>query len=82
VYLDVEDTHHSSTFLDGGAVLTLPLFCLEGICFILRGFEYGDLAFAYVLKMCLVKLIAKVSLICIVAFLLIQTCSSWVFLPI
>jgi hypothetical protein len=82
VYLDVEDTHHNSTFLDGGAVLTLPLFCLEGICFILHGFEYGGFAFAYLLKMCLMKLTAKALLICTVAFLLLQTCSSWVFLPI
>lgn len=28
---DVEDTHHRSTFLDGGTVLTLPIFCLEGV---------------------------------------------------
>ncbi|PNY00481.1 protein cereblon, partial [Trifolium pratense] len=28
---DVDDTHHSSTLLDGGSVLTLPLFCLEGV---------------------------------------------------
>lgn len=40
---DVEDTHHRSTFLDGGTVLTLPIFCLQGICVILHGFEYGAL---------------------------------------
>jgi len=50
VYLDVEDTHHRSTFLDGGTVLTLPIFCLEGICVILHGFEYGALVFVYLLK--------------------------------
>lgn len=50
VYLDVEDTHHRSTFLDGGTVLTLPIFCLEGICVILHGFEYRALVFVYLLK--------------------------------
>ncbi|XP_012570656.1 uncharacterized protein [Cicer arietinum] len=28
---DVEDTHHRTAFLDGGAVLNLPLFCLQGV---------------------------------------------------
>ncbi|CAL0323216.1 unnamed protein product [Lupinus luteus] len=28
---EVEDTHHRTAFLDGGAVLNLPLFCLEGV---------------------------------------------------
>ncbi|PIN10657.1 hypothetical protein CDL12_16744 [Handroanthus impetiginosus] len=28
---DVEDTHNRLAFLDGGAVLTLPLFYLEGV---------------------------------------------------
>lgn len=45
VCLDVEDTHHKTAFLDGGAVLNLPLFCLQGISAILRGFEYGGLVF-------------------------------------
>jgi len=29
---DVEDTRHRTAFLDGGAVLNIPLFCLRGIC--------------------------------------------------
>lgn len=29
---EVEDTHHRLAFLDGGAILNLPLFYLEGIC--------------------------------------------------
>lgn len=29
---DVEDTHNRLAFLDGGAILTLPLFYLEGMC--------------------------------------------------
>ncbi|KAK9273581.1 hypothetical protein L1049_018391 [Liquidambar formosana] len=28
---EVEDTHHRLAFLDGGAILTLPLFYLEGV---------------------------------------------------
>lgn len=28
---DVEDTHHRVAFLDGGAILNLPMFYLEGI---------------------------------------------------
>lgn len=27
----VEDTHHRTAFLDGGAVFTLPIFCLQGV---------------------------------------------------
>jgi len=32
---EVEDTHHRLAFLDGGAILNLPLFYLEGTCYIL-----------------------------------------------
>ena len=32
---EVEDTHHRLAFLDGGAVLNLPLFYLEGTCYVL-----------------------------------------------
>ncbi|RDX69160.1 Protein cereblon, partial [Mucuna pruriens] len=28
---DVEDTRHRTAFLDGGAILNLPLFCLQGV---------------------------------------------------
>ncbi|KAL5558637.1 hypothetical protein UlMin_034848 [Ulmus minor] len=28
---DVEDTHHRVAFLDGGAILNIPIFCLEGV---------------------------------------------------
>ncbi|TKY74528.1 cereblon protein [Spatholobus suberectus] len=28
---DVEDTRHRTAFLDGGAVLNIPLFCLQGV---------------------------------------------------
>ncbi|XP_027354894.1 protein cereblon isoform X2 [Abrus precatorius] len=28
---DVEDTRHRTTLLDGGAILNIPLFCLEGV---------------------------------------------------
>lgn len=51
VYLDVEDTHHRATLLDGGTVLNLPLFYLQGICVILYGFEYSGLGFRYLLNM-------------------------------
>ncbi|CAL5205252.1 unnamed protein product [Lathyrus oleraceus] len=28
---DVEDTRHRTAFLDGGAILNIPLFCLQGV---------------------------------------------------
>ena len=37
---DVEDTHHRVAFLEGGAILNLPMFYLEGTDSFLRIIHY------------------------------------------
>lgn len=35
---EVEDTHHRMAFLDGGAVLNIPIFYLEGTALCIHTF--------------------------------------------
>jgi hypothetical protein len=44
----VEDTHGRMAFLEGGAILNLPLFYLEGICLFIQLSDTGcDFQFHY-----------------------------------
>lgn len=66
VCLDVEDTHHRTAFLDGGTVLNLPLFYLQGI---LSSFMDLSIAVTYLLNM--LRKLSIFYFICILAVLLL-----------